>query len=422
MPTDGLLLLAPVRVGREAALAATLNRFGNDVRGFRLPEDTPRIRFPASRTIHFARLALIDDPDRGPGRRRLLLATDFDGPRGDHLREVAGLTHRPEAIWGECEGFDDLDRFSDFAARHEVRPDAYYVAFRDTGLEAIRDARSLRRQFHERLADPAAAESLRAYPDLRDWVLGLRAIVRGLAAPVVAAQGVAGAAWDIARGMRRHGVGPMLSAAKRINATLDRVWWIRILNRLMANRPRSRPHPFSQADPHRRRDATPPGYPPEDAVLQNQLTLVTEVQPETRETLRAVLVLIDVFARHLSPAGSLVGISTIHTVRWALLDGGRRLLMASNYDGTWENYIDEFAEMILSGLDALWMSAPDYPQAGAQDVEALKQFLRRHQAPANVFYSAYPSATVLNLIDDLEFGRWLGPVVRRLIQAQRKMP
>jgi hypothetical protein len=100
-----------------------------------------------------------------------------------------------------------------------------------------------------------------------------------------------------------------------------------------------------------------------------------------------------------------VGISTIHTVRWALLDDQQRLLMASNYDGTWENYIDEFAELILSGLDAIWESSYSYPEAGAQDVEALKHFLRSHQAPANVFYSAYPETTLLNLVDALEIER-----------------
>jgi len=92
-----------------------------------------------------------------------------------------------------------------------------------------------------------------------------------------------------------------------------------------------------------------------------------------------------------------VRISTIHTVRWALLDGGKRLLMASNYDGTWENYIDEFAELILSGLDAIWDSSYSFPELGAQDVAAFKHFLRCHQAPANVFYSAYPAATVQNI-------------------------
>jgi hypothetical protein len=72
--------------------------------------------------------------------------------------------------------------------------------------------------------------------------------------------------------------------------------------------------------------------------------------------------------------------------------------MASNYDGTWENYIDEFAELILSGLDSIWDSSYSFPELGPQDVAAFKVFLRCHQVPANVFYSAYPAATVQNIL------------------------
>jgi hypothetical protein len=143
------------------------------------------------------------------------------------------------------------------------------------------------------------------------------------------------------------------------------------------------------------------GSPTEDLVSQNQLTLVTVVQPDKLAQLQAVLEVIDLYARRLAEEGSLVGISTIHTVRWAIIDGGKRLLLASNYDGTWENYIDEFAELILSGLDAIWESSYGFPEVGAQDLAAFKHFLRCHQAPANVFYSAYPTATVQNIVDAL---------------------
>ena len=63
---------------------------------------------------------------------------------------------------------------------------------------------------------------------------------------------------------------------------------------------------------------------------------------------------IDSYSKRLSPPGSLIGISTIHFVKWLVIDDGRRLMMVSDYDGSWESYIDEFAEMILSGLDAIW--------------------------------------------------------------------
>jgi hypothetical protein len=85
-------------------------------------------------------------------------------------------------------------------------------------------------------------------------------------------------------------------------------------------------------------------------------------------------------------------------VRWVILDEGRRLMLLSDYDNSWESYIDEFAEMILSGLDAIWGSSLGYPPDGARDVPALKRFLRTHQVRAEVFYSAYPDDTVLNIL------------------------
>ena len=200
-------------------------------------------------------------------------------------------------------------------------------------------------------------------------------------------------------------------AARQVNATLDRVWYIWLFNRLTLNRYRSPEQPYSSAPVDTVADCAPAseedevvsysaweGAPVEDLVSQNQLTLVTVVEPEQLGKLQAVLEVIDLYARRLAEQGSLVGISTIHTVRWALLDGGKRLLLASNYDGTWENYIDEFAEMILSGLNAIWDSSYSFPELGAQDLAAFKHFLRCHQAPANVFYSAYPSATVQNIL------------------------
>jgi hypothetical protein len=114
---------------------------------------------------------------------------------------------------------------------------------------------------------------------------------------------------------------------------------------------------------------------------------------------------IDSYSKRLAPPGSLTGVSTIHFVRWLLLDDGQRLMMVSDYDGSWESYIDEFAELILSGLDAIWEGSDGYPPDGARDLPAFKQFLRSHQVPSEVFYSAYPEETVLNIVNDRAFAR-----------------
>ena len=81
MPSNGLIAIAPVIPERQDQLRSTLNRIGNDINGRRLVsgDPEPHLDFPSSRTIHFARLALLADPDRGPDLKRLLLVTDYDG-------------------------------------------------------------------------------------------------------------------------------------------------------------------------------------------------------------------------------------------------------------------------------------------------------------------------------------------------------
>lgn len=140
MPSGGLLVIAAVKPGCEERLRTTLNRIGNDINGKRLaigpPE--PHIDFPRSRTIHFARLALLPDPDRGPENKRLLLATDYDGAWRNHVLELLSLTSEPEAIWGCCEGFTGVDDFPEFVYRHTIDPQAYYIAFPGRTLDRLR--------------------------------------------------------------------------------------------------------------------------------------------------------------------------------------------------------------------------------------------------------------------------------------------
>src|SRR5688572_24782649 len=139
MPAKGLLLIAPVRAGFEEGLRITLNRFGNDIRGTHSAEvpTAPRIHFTWSQTIHFARLTLVDDPERGVDRRRLLFSTDYDGSWDAHVREIIELTQRPEAIWGCCDGYTGPEHFADFVRRYTITPQAHYIAFRGEELARL---------------------------------------------------------------------------------------------------------------------------------------------------------------------------------------------------------------------------------------------------------------------------------------------
>lgn len=422
MPTDGLIAILPVVPERVESLRAVLDRLGKHAPGAADPgnaSSSSATSPPWIKQLHFARLALFPP---GPGATpvpRLLLATDYDGDWHRHLAQLHSLGSGDCPIWQCCDGYAGEATFADWIDTHTVRPGAYYIAFRDHDLPELNDAVALREEFEHQLSRPDAADRFRFFREQRNVVLLIKLCIEFTLGNLTRLLQFLGSIPTVVRIIRQFGFRLFLRAANHINQTLGRVGWIRALNVLTRNSPHydgpgsseARP-PFSEASAAHSQQPGHQSAQREDAIFQNQLTLVTDVAPEDVPRLKVVLALIDLYGRNLSTPGTLVGISTIHTVRWALIDGDRRLLMVSNYDGSWENYIDEFAEMILSGLNALWRSAPDYPQAGAQDVAALKEFLRRHQVPAQFFYSAYPHSSVLNLKESLESSRWFGWLLR----------
>ena len=407
-----LTVLAPILPGRDAALRERLRAIGDDINGKHLSAaaSRPDIAFTRSRRIHFARLAVLNDPDRGPGRTRLLFASIYDGSLDEHVGELVSITSDMDALWGACEDYTGVSGFHSFIRAHAHEADAYYVAFRDETAASIASAVAARRQRHalQDAADQGGSVSTNTLnagggAPFRAIVTAVSRSLRGL--PLVA---------DVVRAIVRNGFGNVYHGTLRITASLDRYTVFRGLNWITRNRIPSRKSPFSSAPLDQCSPATvlvandeipaettarAPGFR-EDVVAQNQLTLVTVVDPAGLRRVRAVLAAIDSYARRLSPPGSLIGISTIHFVRWTLIDGGRRLLFISDYDGSWESYIDEFAEMILSGLDAIWETSYGMPPDGARDYPAFKRFLRSHQVPSDVFFAAYPDATVLNIMTD----------------------
>jgi hypothetical protein len=143
----------------------------------------------------------------------------------------------------------------------------------------------------------------------------------------------------------------------------------------------------------------------EDFQVQNQLTHLVEVKPGLfrQLTLRAVLWSIDTLARYYYNQGDLGGLSTIHYARWVLIDGGKRLLFFSNYDGSWERYLGDFIDQAHVGLTAVWSNTKGFPKTfsligrGAKDEERFKAWTRAHQIQSELWYSAYPSSTVPNI-------------------------
>jgi hypothetical protein len=100
-------------------------------------------------------------------------------------------------------------------------------------------------------------------------------------------------------------------------------------------------------------------------------------------------------------------LSFIHYARWAVIekfpDGGEGerlghsyLFFESNFNGTWDQYIDAFSEVVALRMKAIWGTSFGFP--GPLPVEPFKQYIRRNEYVANHYWSAYPGATTTEIV------------------------
>ncbi len=103
--------------------------------------------------------------------------------------------------------------------------------------------------------------------------------------------------------------------------------------------------------------------------------------------------------------GGLLGLSLIHFARWVIIkrdqwpnpagakDPGLQndyMLFCSNFNGTWDQYIDAFSDGIPLGLDAFWFSSTKYPQS--IPITAFKTYITHNQIDTDYYYNATPGS------------------------------
>lgn len=144
--------------------------------------------------------------------------------------------------------------------------------------------------------------------------------------------------------------------------------------------------------------AEQPAAPEGSAVPQGTqpLTALTPIIPGRRAQLQRVLAALQERIASGGPT-PLEDIGTVHFGRWVLLpddqDGGQ-LLLTTNFDGPWDDYIEDFAAQAAESFDAIYSNCVGWPERGSRDVVAFKAYIREHEFPADVYYRAYPTATV----------------------------
>lgn len=143
------------------------------------------------------------------------------------------------------------------------------------------------------------------------------------------------------------------------------------------------------------------------ANVEGKATAITVLTPVKRE---GPLVLWAVFwaGRHIKETlQKLEQLSFIHYARWAVIprfpDGGAGerlhhtyLFFESNFNGTWDQYIDAFSEVVPFRMKAIWGTSVGFP--GPLPVAPFKDYIRRNEFVANHYWSAYPGATTTEIV------------------------
>ena len=168
---------------------------------------------------------------------------------------------------------------------------------------------------------------------------------------------------------------------------------------------------------HELREAKIPIRPPhqlDDRIFRdppcalNHLTNLVNIKPSRLFLLKVILGVYEILGKTIFILGGIAGLQTVHFARWIFLNNNRRLLFLSNHDGSWSSYLGDFSDQGW-GVTSIWSNTEGFPPArflfgaGCRDIDAYAQWSRQHNVYAQVWYSAYPDETILNLTRTLSF-------------------
>jgi hypothetical protein len=402
---NALTVVAPVRPERLDALRGLLREIGR-------ASASPLVPFRDVPSLHFARWALL--PPASPGANALLaFESNFDGPPEGHLRELASAVGADLArVYGHCEGFAEggprpAEALTRYLRRQALGEAAFYVGAPSLTRALVENDRLVRRALDKR-ADELSRRGLAP----RDP----QAVREGLLAALDGARG-------LALGPPR---GPEAAAPppRALTNALLLAGGVALAAGALAALPGALALALALRW-HERRDAARlgPEPPPDEALLdeaigredahaQNPLTHLVPIKGGALRAfaLRAALTAIDLLGRHHYNQGRLGEVASIHFARWVILPD-RRLLFFSNYDGSLESYLGDFVDKQSKGLSAIWSNTVDFPATrwlvfdGATDEERFKLWVRRHQLPTQVWYSAYPDLSLPDVLRNARLRR-----------------
>lgn len=139
----------------------------------------------------------------------------------------------------------------------------------------------------------------------------------------------------------------------------------------------------------------------EDWIPQNHMGSVVLIKPGVLRmiVIRAGHLGLGLLLRIIARNGYLGSMRTIHFAHWAMVNNKSRLMFFSNFDQTWESYLDDFIEKAHAGLTLAWSCGVGFPPTrflvkdGASHGRQFKEWARHSMAVSRFWYSAYKDLT-----------------------------
>lgn len=398
------MVLAPIIPAREAELRALLASM--NLGPGRVDPNNALIPFAKFVNLHFSRLLILDDKTTGdvrvyglrPRTYPLYLAFlgDMDGDENTFLEELATVAANGlRKLFACCEGFGNDTDLLIWMKKHRRPSLATYVNTPGRTVTRIREEAAL----YEALESYLAADT-----SLRD--MSPREIRANLARFIkedlesgrltLTAESPTPPGWWLRNLLHLAGVPLLIVLLSPLLIVIAPFYLLR-LRMLETTDPEICPTVDQAYSEELSRS--------EDHDVTNQFSAMGSLKPGLVRllTVFGVLSTVDYGARHIVRPGRLGRIRTIHFARWVFLDGTKRMIFCSNYDGSVESYMDDFINKTGFGLNASFSSGIGYPATnwlvldGCGDERKYVEFLRRHTLPTQVWYKAYPGLTAIDL-------------------------
>jgi hypothetical protein len=396
-----LTIITRIKAGEAEEIKQLLKTMGNNV------AQNDSIPFGKLSTIHFARLMVLDESIDLNGAvisPSLMFMSESDAPLDRLLNELVDRAGEGlDEIYSHCEGYPTDGKVTRtrrlaYLRAGMVKAQAFYVNTVGRTVQQIRQEAQLRNAIQDFLdhsqQDWSNYSSQEVRAKIQAYVRNERTLNWASNPPAQP-----GLFFKLKEALHLVGMPLLLLILLPVLILAFPIWLL--LLRI-----------------HELRDAAPDIKPDdahiqelvalEDFVAQNQFSAIGYIKPGwfRRLTVMGILLAANYGTRHIFNKENLAGVKTIHFARWVVIDEQRRVIFASNYDGSMESYNDDFIDKVAWGLNASFSNGVGYPKTnwlifdGAKDEQAFKDYIRVHQIPTQVWYSAYDNLTALNIANN----------------------